>query len=142
MKKGQNTNGLYLFVNTNGSKHWWLKYRFACKEKTLSIGPYPSVSLAEARAEREKAKKHLRNFVDPSALKKQKKLVTVQKANNCFENVAKEWWEKQLGRWSPNHVDRVWTSLEADVFPLIGMRPVNEITTPRSAGSHKESGKE
>ncbi len=121
--------GLYLLIHTNGSKYWRLKYRFGGKEKTLALGVYPSVSLAEAREEREKAKKHLRNFVDPSEDKKQRKQATVSKTVNSFEAVAKEWWNKQAGRWSPNHATRVWGSLEADVLRYLGHRPVSEVTT-------------
>jgi len=127
--KISDAGGLYLLIHSNGSKYWRLKYRFGGKEKTLALGVYPSVSLAEAREEREKAKKHLRNFVDPSEDKKQRKQATISKTVNSFEAVAKEWWNKQAGRWSPNHATRVWGSLEADVLKYLGHRPVSEITT-------------
>jgi len=121
--------GLYLLIHTNGSKYWRLKYRFGGKEKTLALGVYPDVSLADAREQRQEAKKHLRNFVDPSEDRKQRKQATVSKTVNSFETVAKEWWNKQVGRWSPDHATRVWGSLEADVLRYLGHRPVSEITT-------------
>ena len=49
--------GMYLLINTNGSKYWRMKYRFAGKEKMLSIGVYPDVTLADAREKRSEARK-------------------------------------------------------------------------------------
>ena len=62
--------GLYLMVNTNGSKYWRMKYRFAGKEKKLSFGTYPDISLAEARTKRDEARKVLANDKDPGEIKK------------------------------------------------------------------------
>ena len=66
--------GLHLFVQSGGSKLWRLKYRFLGKEKLLSFGPYPLVSLAEARTKREEAKKLLVGGIDPGVQKKLDKL--------------------------------------------------------------------
>ena len=121
--------GLYLLINSNGSKYWRLKYRYGGKEKVLALGVYPDVSLALARDERQEAKKHLRDFVDPSKVRKQRKQATISKTVNSFEAVAQEWWQKQVGRWSLDHGTKVWRSLESDVLPYLGHRPISEITT-------------
>ncbi len=121
--------GLYLLINSNGSKYWRLKYRYGGKEKVLALGVYPDVLLAEARDKRQEAKQCLRNFNDPSELRKQQKQATISKTINSFEVVAKEWWQKQLGRWSPDHGTKVWRSLESDVLQYLGHRPISEITT-------------
>ena len=121
--------GLYLLINSNGSKYWRLKYRYGGKEKVLALGVYPDVSLALARDGRQEAKKHLRDFVDPSKVRKQRKQATISKTVNSFEAVAQEWWQKQVGRWSPDHGTKVWRSLESDVLPYLGHRPISEITT-------------
>ena len=71
--------GLYIEVTPNGSKLWRYKYRFQGKEKLLSFGPYPRVSLAEAREEREKAWKILNAGNDPAIAKKN------TAANNTFQ---------------------------------------------------------
>jgi hypothetical protein len=63
-----------LLVSPTGAKLWRLKYRFAGKEKTLALGAYDEVTLAEARTARDDARKLLRDGVDPSAVKRQKKL--------------------------------------------------------------------
>lgn len=58
--------GLYLLVNPTGSKYWRLKYRVAGKEKLLSVGVYPDVTLADARSKREDAKRIIAAGGDPS----------------------------------------------------------------------------
>ena len=83
--------GLYLLVQTNGSKYWRLKYRFASKEKTLSIGVYPVVSLAQAREKCSEAKRHLVNNVDPSQSKKEEKLKNTLNTENSFKIIAVQW---------------------------------------------------
>ena len=122
--------GLYLLVQPNGAKYWRLKYRFAGKEKILALGIYPSVSLKEARGARDQAKEQLRQIIDPAATKKATKRAEKAKGNNSFEAVAKEWWKKQQGRWSTQHANKVWHSLEKDVFPYLGHRPIAEIEPP------------
>lgn len=65
--------GMYLLINTNGSKYWRMKYRFAGKEKMLSIGVYPDVTLADAREKRSEARKLLAAGGDPGGKKGRKK---------------------------------------------------------------------
>jgi len=121
-------NGLYLLVHPNGSRYWRHKYRWLGKEKLLAYGVYPDVSLAEARERREATRKALRSGLDPAAIKKQEKLVAYVKAANTFEVVAREWYAKK--DWAKSHADRVLRSLETDVFPHLGERPVADITAP------------
>ncbi|EDD9393292.1 DUF4102 domain-containing protein, partial [Salmonella enterica subsp. enterica serovar Schwarzengrund] len=65
--------GLYLLVKTNGSRYWRLKYRIDGKEKLLALGVYPDVSLADARAKRDEARKGIAGGIDPLELKKEHK---------------------------------------------------------------------
>ena len=122
--------GLYLEVVPSGSKYWRLKYRFAGKEKKLAFGIYPEVSLKEARDKREAARKQLQEGLDPSHEKKLAKLTKTINAENSFENVAREWHQKQSARLTPRHSEYVLRRLAADVFPFIGFRPINQITAP------------
>ena len=71
--KMADSHGLFLLVNPNNSKYWRMKYRFSGKEKLLSFGVYPDVSLSEARVLAEEARRMLRNKEDPSIAKKNKK---------------------------------------------------------------------
>src|SRR5450759_7943 len=83
--------GLYLLVTPTGGKLWRLKYRFANKEKMLSFGIYPALSLADARHRRDDAKKLLTNGVDPGETKKAQKAAQGDQELNTFEVIAREW---------------------------------------------------
>lgn len=117
-------DGLTLIVKPNGSKMWWLRYRFAGKAKTLSIGGYPVISLREARDKAFEAKKLLANNIDPSAKKQAQKAALVeegerlvQDAASAFEKVAREWFEKHsqsLG-WEDNHASKILARLEQGI---------------------------
>ena len=122
--------GMYLLIETNGSKYWRLKYRINQKEKTLALGTYPETSLKEAREKREEARKQLAEGLDPSQEKKLKKLQRNINNQNNFESIAREWHSKQTERWTPRHASYVIKRLEADIFKYIGDRPIAEITTP------------
>lgn len=121
--------GLFLLVNKSG-KYWRLKYRFAGKEKKLALGVYPEVSLKEARARRDDARRSIAEGVDPGLARKQDKIAGQIARENCFEVLAREWHQGQLARWSPSHAARVIESLEADAFPDLGAVPVTELTAP------------
>jgi integrase len=122
--------GLHLSVYPSGSKLWQMRYRFEGKEKTASLGKYPEVSLAEARDKRDQMRKLVANDIDPvhsqRAAKEAKKLAQA----HSFKAVARTWFEGWRAARSPRHADYVIRRLEADVFPLIGSRPVSEIQAP------------
>jgi len=122
--------GLYLLVNTNGGKLWRLDYSYAGKRKTLALGSYPTLSLADARQRREDAKKLIANGVDPGELKKSQKAAKVELTENAFEIVAREWHCKYAGTWSEVHATTIMERLEKDVFPYLGQRPIAEIKAP------------
>lgn len=119
--------GLYLEVSANGSCYWRMKYRFAGKEKRLSFGVYPDVSLANAREKREAAKKILAAGNDPSEVKKAEKLAQKQLTENTFEAIAREWHTSKADRWSIRYRDEIISTFESDIFPFIGKRPIAEI---------------
>jgi integrase len=122
--------GLLLSIRPNGGKYWQMKYRFDGKEKTLSFGVYPEVSLKEARDKRDEARKKIKDGIDPSAEKKLAKLTRMVDAGNSFEYVAREWHEKQKDRYTVKHHRAVLTRLENDAFPLLGSRPIGQIKAP------------
>lgn len=125
--------GLYLLINPTGSKLWRMKYRFHGKERTISFGPYPEISLAEARDHTYQARKRLRENQDPSLVKQEEKRLAAASAADTFEAIALEWHKKNQPRWSQNNADTVMTRLKRDVFPAIGYIPVRELTSPRIA---------
>lgn len=131
--KLSDSGGLYLLVRPNGSRLWQMKYRILGKEKTLSLGIYPEVTLAEAREGRDKARKLITMGQDPSLAKQEAKRLQAANAANTFEAIAREWHEKNKEGWSQNHASTVLRRLDRDVFPSIGKLPIKDITTPRLA---------
>ncbi|EGT4253432.1 DUF4102 domain-containing protein [Citrobacter amalonaticus] len=119
--------GLYLQVNTNGSKYWRMKYRFAGKEKKLSFGTYPDVSLADARAKRDEARKNLANGSDPGEVKKAEQLAKKLAVDNTFESIATEWLKAKASGWSEDYADYVRRILEKNIYPYLGSRPIKDI---------------
>ena len=94
-----------------------MKYRFHGKEKRLSLGVYPEVSLKEARERREAARKLLANDVDPSAVRKAEKAALADGAANSFEVLAREWFAKHVAHWSDSHAKRCSTHCRPDGSP-------------------------
>ena len=86
--------GLYLEVAPRGGKWWRFKYRFGGKEKRLSLGIYPDVSLKEARQRCDDARRMLTREIDPSEHRQALKAARAQGASNSFEAVAREWLAK------------------------------------------------
>ncbi|MFV8628926.1 tyrosine-type recombinase/integrase, partial [Ralstonia pseudosolanacearum] len=123
--------GMYLEVMPNGAKYWRLKYRIAGKEKRLALGVYPGVGLAQARTARDDARRLIAVGTDPSQARKEAKLATTTARTHTFEVVAREWHEKQRATWVPTYATKVLHSLETDVFPDLGARPIAEITAPQ-----------
>ena len=122
--------GLYMEVTPKGSKYWRFKYRYGGKEKRISLGVYPEVSLKEARDLLDEVRKQLRQNIDPSAARKANKLATNNRVANSFEIVAREWFSKHEPNWAENHANRIIRRLERDIFPYIGGRPIKEINAP------------
>lgn len=122
--------GMYLLVNPAGSKLWRWKYRVLGKEKVMSLGAYPDVSLAQAREGVDKARKILAAGDDPMAIRKADKVATRTAAENSFEAVARMWWAHWKPARSEQHAGQVMRRFEANVFPHIGVRPVSEIQAP------------
>jgi len=120
--------GLYLEITPKGSKLWRLKYRFLKKQKKLSIGIYPTITLAEARNHREEAKRLLANNLDPAAVKQEIKREMETEAANTFEAIAREWFDMKKVEWSEANTTQTIKRLEKDVFPIIGKYPIKLIT--------------
>ena len=120
--------GLYLEIAPSGGKWWRLKYRFDGKEKRLSLGVYPDVSLKDARERRDSARKLVADGVDPSENRKAQKSAKADRAANSFEVVTREWFAKYSSTWVDHHGDRILRRFERDLFPWIGERPISEVT--------------
>ncbi len=121
------SGGLFLLITPTGNKWWRLKFRYDGKEKLLSLGVYPAVTLKDARVRRDQERKNIAFDVDPSMHRKAAKLAKADSNKNTFEVVAREWFEKRSSIWADTHSEKVIRRLEVDIFPWVGKRPVGEI---------------
>lgn len=121
------TGNLHLYIPPTGARVWRMRYRHQGKENILTIGPYPAVTLAQAREHRDAAKASLRKGIDPAVVKKQR---VIENQTNTFESLTREWHTLQKKMWTKVHAADVLGSLERDIFPDLGRMPVNEITPP------------
>lgn len=119
--------GLYLEVTPAGGRYWRLKYRHGGKEKRLSFGVYPEVSLKTARERRTEARAILDRGEDPGTLKREEKAKTEREAAVTFEAVAREWLGHQSTGWAARTEGAIRTSLETELFPKIGARPMAQL---------------
>jgi integrase len=122
------SKGLYIEVSPNGGKWWRLKYRFLGKEKRLSLGVYPEISLKKARELRDENRKLIAEGIDPSENRKKQKLIQSDNMGNTFESIAREWLLKHGRNWVASHSERTLRRLERDIFPWIGKKPISTIT--------------
>jgi integrase len=122
--------GLYLEVAPSGGKWWRLKYRFDGKEKRISLGVYPAVSLKEARSRRDEAKEQLARGIDPGALKQAIKAASKAESENSYEVVAREWFNRYAAGWSESNKEKILARQVNDLFPILGKKPINQIAAP------------
>ena len=122
--------GLYLEVAPSGGKWWRLKYRWAGREKRLSLGTYPEVTLLEACRRRDDAKRTMADGTDPSAARQNQKMAANAAAGNTFEAVARAWHANWKRTRTEKHADQVLRRLEVDVFPRLGGMPITSIKAP------------
>lgn len=119
-------SGLYLLVQPSGGRWWRFKYRFQGKERELSLGVYPEVSLKLARERREEARRTVAQGLDPSAERKAAK----EARQVTFELIAEEWLALQAKKLAPITYDKARWMLSTFIYPRLGSRPIAEITAP------------
>ena len=123
-------DGMYLLVQPNGSRLWRFNYRFDGKHKTLAMGAYPEVSLADARERRTEARKLLAAATDPLDAKRVARQQAELEATSTFEIIAREWHANEKAAWKESHAARVMSKLERDIFPVFGDKPITQIEPP------------
>jgi len=128
--KLSDSKGLYLYVTTKGQKYWRMDYRFGGKRKTLALGVYPDVTLADARTKQHAARKQIQNDIDPSIVKKATKIAKAQSQQNSFKALAIEWFAQKQPSWSDSHCIRTERILSKELYPVIGSSPIDGITAP------------
>lgn len=118
--------GLYLQITLAGGRLWRWKYRFDGREKLMSFGSYPDVSLSLARERHVEARKLLASGTDPMAERKAEKAA----AENSFQSIARAWWEHWQDGKNLRHAVQVKRRMEADILPYLGARPIASIEAP------------
>ncbi|NDL65348.1 tyrosine-type recombinase/integrase [Acerihabitans arboris] len=106
--------GLFLHVTPKGNKSWRLKYRFGGKEKLMTFGLFPSITLAEARQHRDKARAMLAAGMDPSEEKKSRRAESLISAGNTFQAIAQEWYDSKRRTWSENYAEQILSMLKKE----------------------------
>jgi len=129
--KLHDTGGLFLLVLPSGTKSWRQKYRFGGKEKQLTHGRFPSLSLKDAREARDEARRQLEQGVDPA---RKSQVARAKRAGTytgptTVKQAALRWHSLQSHGWKPRHAEDVKNALEREVFPVIGDRPIAEVAT-------------
>ena len=120
--------GLWLYVEPTGAKLWRFRFRYGGKESMLSFGAWPEVSIADARAQRDDARHQLREGINPAASRKQARIEREVASGNTFRAVAEDWVEANRNQWIPSHVARVQSSLDRDILPRLGDRPIADVS--------------
>jgi integrase len=119
--------GLHLLVTPPGGRLWRLAYRYAGKQKTLALGAYPAIGLADARTARDAAKKVLAQGRDPALAKLIQGQVDTESRRATFAEVAKAWFKARKNRWVPAYGARIWSRVEGDLISALGEMPIDDI---------------
>ena len=124
--KHSDGGGMYLHVKAAG-KYWRMAYRIHDKQRTLYIGVYPAVSLAQAREARKRAKELLAQDIDPSTAKREEKHAAKLAASNTYESVAREFHQLKAPGWSAVHSNKWLRQNELYLLPVLGEKPLESI---------------
>jgi integrase len=126
-KKHFDGGGMFLLVTATGSKLWRMVYHYDKKEKLLSFGTYPTVSLKDARERREEAKRLLAQGVDPGAHKKAIVATRIAEQANSFKNIALEWLENKTDQYTAKYRKLLLLRMNVYLFPGIGNIAINKL---------------
>lgn len=120
--KHSDAHGLQLHVFATGRMSWIYAYRHDGKQRTLTIGKYPAVSLADARRKRDEARQQIEQGIDPNQTKQQAK--RTEESLDTFAHIARQWLSDQADAVKPTTQTRSRGMLENDLIPMIGDKPI------------------
>lgn len=120
--------GLYVEVAPSGSRIWRFKFMQANgKESRLTFGPYPEVTLQQAREKRLETRRLMLEGVDPAKHRDANKRLVADRLANTFEKISREWYANKVPTWSERTAKNMIQRLEADIFQPLGSMPIAEI---------------
>ncbi len=117
--------GLFIEVRTSGNKIFRFKYFFNGKHQLLTLGHYPEISLKRARDQHQQARIQIAQGINPAQEKKSAK----EHKTKTFKETATEWYNNTKSKWTTDHANTVWRRLEVNIFPWLGDRPIDQVTT-------------
>ncbi|EJI3062423.1 tyrosine-type recombinase/integrase, partial [Salmonella enterica] len=124
-------DGLFLRIKPSGKKIWHLGYTVPLTKKRakMSLGFYPYLTLAQARALRDEYLSLLAQGIDPQSHNEQKAQALKDATEHTFQTVAKKWLDEKIktSGISQDHAKDIWRSLERNIFPTLGDIPIKEI---------------
>lgn len=125
-------DGLQLRVRFNRSMQWNFNYRHPLTKNriNMALGPYPDLSLAQARKKAFEARELLAQGVDPKAHRDELRQARLAETEHTFENVATTWFELKKHSVTPAYAEDIWRSLTLHVFPSLKTTPLADITAP------------
>ena len=135
------SHGLNLEIRPSGSKHWRYRYRFGGKGQMYSIGAYPSISLSEARQQRDRLKALVKDGIHPSEHKRAEKAAQRTERANTFKAVSNAWMAENEAQWSARYHTQVKEAFKRHLYPELGDLPVSRVTAPLLRDSVTEAGK-
>ena len=118
--------GLYLIVTPKGGKWWRVRYRFGGRQKELSVGTYPEVTLKTAKVRRDEIRKTVTNGQDPAVERKTEKIAL--SSGDTFGEIALEWHNSQSSSWSKSYAKRTFGRMNANLIRWMGGDAISEIT--------------
>jgi integrase len=118
--------GLYLIITPKGGKWWRVRYRFGGKQKELSVGTYPDITLKAATIKRDGIRTMVLDGIDPAIERKADKLADV--SGETFGEIALEWHKKHSPTWSKSYAERTLGRMNANLIRWIGDEYINSIT--------------
>jgi integrase len=127
-RKLSDGGGLHLHISAKGAKSWRYKYRLGGKEYLHTLGLYPQVGLADARARHGKAHALVQQGLHPLVQQKADKLQTMLDAEDTFQALATAWIDSKKSGWTPYYGNQIKTVFEDDVYPHIGGLPIKNVT--------------
>ena len=119
--------GLFIEITPHGSKRWRVKYHFQGRERRLSLGLFPEVSLAKARERLANVRSQVREGRDPALARQAAETLAVLDTQQTFEGIAREWYAKFSPAWAESHGGKLIRRMEMFVFPWIGAQPMRQI---------------
>ena len=127
-KKLADGGGLYLVRLPTGNASWQVRYRFDGADRTYSVGPSTSTTLADARAARRLVKDQIKAGIDPAKFRQVSRATAIASSGDLFRDAAEIWLKKRKSRWSDIHYKKARQAIERDVMEYLGPLPLREIT--------------